>query len=85
MQRQPRPLVPAYAELNFQKILNELNNTIKEVGNDVNLDWINNQACHLSQNICVITNLFITNDNLFEMLRRIILSIIFLDLYTKLP
>ena len=34
---------------------------IKEVSNAVNIDWNNNQACRLSQNIYVILNLFITN------------------------
>ena len=34
---------------------------IKEVSIAVNLAWINSQACRLSQNIYVITNLFITN------------------------
>ena len=29
----------------------------KEVRKAVNLDWINNQACSLSQNIYVLTNL----------------------------
>ena len=44
---------------------------IKEVSNAVNIDWINNQACCLSQNIYVILNLFITNSpctNSFEIL-----------------
>ena len=41
---------------------------IKEVSKFVNLDWIHNQACSLSQNIYVITNLFITNNYLFEMI-----------------
>ena len=31
---------------------------IKEVSKAVNLDWINNQACSLSQKIYVITNFF---------------------------
>ena len=31
---------------------------IKAVSKAVNLDWINNQACSLSQNIYVITHLF---------------------------
>ena len=39
---------------------------IKEVSKAVNLDWINNQAWRLSHNIYVITNLFITNNYLFE-------------------
>ena len=38
---------------------------IKEVSKVVNLGWINNQASRLSQNIYVITNLFITNNYLF--------------------
>ena len=54
---------------------------IKEVSKAVNLDWINNQACRLSQNIYLITNLFITNNYLFEMIRKIILPIILLNLY----
>ena len=58
---------------------------IKEVSKAVNLDWINNQACRLSQNIYVITSLFITNNYLFEMIRKIIVPIIFLNLYTKSP
>ena len=47
---------------------------IKVVSKAVNLDWINNQACRLSQNIYVITNLFITNNYLFEMKRKIIFT-----------
>ena len=47
---------------------------IKEVSKSVNLDWINNQACRLSQNIYVTTNLFITNNYLFEMTRQIIFT-----------
>ena len=39
-----------------------------------NLDWINNQACSLSQNIYVITNVFITNNYLLEMIRKIIFT-----------
>ena len=39
---------------------------IKELSKAVHLDWINNQACRLSQNIYVITDLFITNNYLFE-------------------
>ena len=50
---------------------------IKEVSKAVNLDWINNQACRLSQNINVITNLFITNNYVFEMIRKIIFTIYF--------
>ena len=45
---------------------------IKEVSKVVNLDWMNNQACSLSQNIYVITNIFITNNYLLEMIRKII-------------
>ena len=41
----------------------------KEVSKAVNLDWINNQACRVFQNIYVITNLFITN-----MIRNIIFT-----------
>ena len=44
---------------------------IKEVSKAVNLDWSNNQACRLSQNIYVMANLFITNNYLFEMIRKI--------------
>ena len=40
----------------------------------VNLDWINNQACRLSQDLYIITNLFITNNYLFEMIRKIIFT-----------
>ena len=40
----------------------------------VNLDWINNQACSLSQNIYVITKLFITKNYLLEMIRKIIFT-----------
>ena len=50
---------------------------IKVLSKIVNLDWINNQACSLSQNIYVITNLFIKNNYIFEMIRKIILPIIF--------
>ena len=51
----------------------------------VNLDWINNQACRLSHNIYIIINLFITNNYLFELIRKSFLPIIFLNLYTKSP
>ena len=44
--------------------------TIKEESKVVNLNWINNQACRLSQNIYVISNLFKTNNYLFEVLRK---------------
>ena len=47
---------------------------IKEVSKAANLDWIDNQACRLSHNIFVITNLFITNNYLFEMIRKIIFT-----------
>ena len=47
---------------------------IKEVSKPVNLDWINNQVCNLSQNIYVIANIFITNNFLFEMIRNIIFT-----------
>ena len=39
----------------------------------VNLALINNQACRVLPNIYVITNLFITNNYLFVMIRKIIL------------
>ena len=58
---------------------------IKEVSKAVNLYRINNQACRLSQKIYVITNLFIKNTNLFEIIRKSFLPIIFLNLYTKSP
>ena len=47
---------------------------IKDVSKVVNLDWIKNQACSLAQNIYVITYLFITNNYLFEMIRKIIFT-----------
>ena len=47
---------------------------IRKVIKAVYLDWINNQACHQSQNIYVITNIFITNNYLFEMTRKIIFT-----------
>ena len=47
---------------------------IKEISKAVNLDWINNQACRLSHNINVITNLFMTNNYHFEMIRKIIFT-----------
>ena len=47
------------------------NQRVSEV---VNLDWINNQACSSSQNIYVITNLFIKNNYLLEMIRKIIFT-----------
>ena len=47
---------------------------IKEVRKVVNLNWIKNQACSLSQNIYVITNPFITKNYLLEMIRKIIFS-----------
>ena len=52
----------------------DLRRAIKEVSKAVNLDWSNNQACHLSQNIYVKTNLFITNNYLFKMVRKIIFT-----------
>ena len=36
--------------------------------------WINNQACSLSPNIYVTTSLFITCNDLFEMIRKIIFT-----------
>ena len=42
---------------------------IKVVSKAVNLDWINNQACRLSQNIYAITNILISKSYLFEMIR----------------
>ena len=55
---------------------------IKGVSKAVTLDWINNQACRLSPNIYVITNLFITNNYLFEMIRKIIFTNYFFWIYT---
>ena len=40
-----------------------------EVSKAVNLDWINDTAFRLSHNNYVITNLLITNNYLFEMIR----------------
>ena len=40
----------------------------------VNLDWNNNQAYSLSQNIYVITKSFITSKYLLEMIRKIIVT-----------
>ena len=40
----------------------------------VNLDSINNQASSLSQNIYFITNLLITNNYSFEMIRKTIFT-----------
>ena len=51
-----------------------LRRAIKEVSKVVSLDWINNQACSRSQNIYIITNLFITHNHLFEMIRKIIFT-----------
>ena len=50
---------------------------IKKVSKAVNLDWINNQACRLSQNIYVITNLLIPSNYLSEMIRKIIFTTYF--------
>ena len=36
----------------------------KEVSKAVNLDWINNQACSLSQNIYVITDVIIAESDI---------------------
>ena len=47
---------------------------IKELNKVVNLVWISNTACSLSQNIYVIINLFITNNYLDEMMRKIIFT-----------
>ena len=58
---------------------------IKEVSKAINLDWINNQACRLSQNIYVITNLFITNNYLFEMIRTIIFTNYFSEFIHQVP
>ena len=58
---------------------------IKEVSKAVNLYWINNQACRLSQNIYVITNLFITNNYLFEMIRKIIFTNYFSEFIHQVP
>ena len=51
----------------------------------VNLDWINNQACSLSQNNDVITSLFYIEQLSFEMIRKIIFTDYFLNSYTKSP
>ena len=48
-----------------------------EVSKVVNLDRINNQACSLSQNIYVITNLYYMNTYLLEMTKKNILPNIF--------
>ena len=37
----------------------------------VNHDWIYNQVCRLSHDIQVISNLYITFDNLFELITKI--------------
>ena len=58
---------------------------IKEVSKAVNLDWINNQTCSLSQNIYVITNLFITNNYVFEMKRKIIFTNYFSEFIHQVP
>ena len=47
---------------------------IGEVSKAVTLDWVNNQSCRLSQNIYVITDLFITNNYLFDIRRKIIFT-----------
>ena len=51
----------------------------------VNLDWINNQAYSLSQNVYVITNLLITNNYLFEMIRKIIFTNYFSEFIHQVP
>ena len=61
-------MVPSFS------LKSDLRRAIKEVSKALNLDWINNQACRLSHNIYVITNLFITNNYLFEMIRKIIFT-----------
>ena len=43
----------------------------------VDLDWIYDHACRLSQNIYVIIKLFITNNYLFEIIRKIIFTNLF--------
>ena len=48
----------------------------------INLDWINNQVCSLSQNIYVITNPFITNNYAVEDF-RILSSVTFLKIMIK--
>ena len=61
-------MVPSFS------LRSDLPRAIKEVSKVVNLDWINNQVCSLSQNIYVITNLFITNNYLLELIRKIIFT-----------
>ena len=61
-------MVPSFS------LMPDIRRAIKEVSKVVNLDWINNQARSLSQNIYVITNLFITNNYLLEMIRKIIFT-----------
>ena len=57
---------------------------IKEVSKAVNFDRINNQAHSLSQNIYVITNIFIMNNYLLEMIRKIIFTNYFIFLVTRI-
>ena len=52
----------------------DVRRAVKVVSKAVNLDWINNQACSVSQNIYVITSLFITDNYLFEMIRKLIFT-----------
>ena len=52
----------------------DLPRAIKEVSKAANLDWNYNQACSLSQSIYIITNLFITKNYRFEMIRKIIFT-----------
>ena len=54
-------------------VLDEILNLIESVSEDFP-SYFNNQACSLSHNIYVITRLFITNNNLFEMKRKIIFT-----------
>ena len=47
---------------------------IEEETTAKNRDWVYNQACRLSQDIQVISNFFITFDNLFELITKIRVS-----------
>ena len=58
---------------------------IKEETIAINRDWVLNQECRLSHDIQVISNLYITFDNLFELITKFRFSNNSFEFITKSP
>ena len=62
-----------------------LRRAIEEETIAINRDWVLNQACRLSHDIQVVSNLYITFDNLFELITKIRFSNNSFEFITKSP